>query len=33
VVGQLPLTSAQKPDRIALRRAARSEQEPSSGIR
>ena len=33
VVKQLPLTSAQKLDRIALRRAARSEQEPSSGIR
>ncbi len=33
VVGQLPLTSAQKLDRIALRRAAGSEQEPSSGIR
>ena len=33
VVGQLPLTSAQKLDRIALRRAARREQEPSSGIR
>jgi long-chain acyl-CoA synthetase len=33
VVRQLPLTSAQKLDRIALRRAARSEQEPSSGIR
>ena len=32
-VKQLPLTSAQKLDRIALRRAARSEQEPSSGIR
>jgi long-chain acyl-CoA synthetase len=33
VVGQLPLTSAQKLDRIALRRSARSEQETSSGIR
>jgi long-chain acyl-CoA synthetase len=27
VVGQLPLTAAQKPDRIALRRVARGEQE------
>ena len=32
VVRQLPLTSAQKLDRIALRRGARNEQEPSSGI-
>jgi len=32
VVGQLPLTRAQKLDRIALRRAASSEQELSSGI-
>jgi long-chain acyl-CoA synthetase len=32
VVGQLPLTAAQKPDRIALRRVARGEQElPASG--
>jgi long-chain acyl-CoA synthetase len=33
VVRQLPLTSAQKLDRIALRRAARSEQEPWNRIR
>jgi long-chain acyl-CoA synthetase len=31
VVGRLPMTGAQKPDRIALRRAARGEQELPAG--
>ena len=31
VVGRLPMTGAQKPDRIALRRAARAEQELPAG--
>ena len=31
VVGQLPITAAHKLDRVALRRAARSEQELATG--
>ena len=31
VVGRLPMTGAQKPDRIALRRAARGDQKLPAG--
>jgi long-chain acyl-CoA synthetase len=31
VVGQLPITAAQKLDRVALRRAVRGEQELATG--
>jgi long-chain acyl-CoA synthetase len=31
VVGQLPITAAHKLDRVALRRAARGEQELATG--